>query len=396
MAGGSGMDPISNPYSPGAGKRPPALVGRDGQIDEFDVAVRRLAAGRSDRSQMLTGLRGAGKTVLLREFRDVAARHSWATQSLEAGEDSLFVRQIAAAVQGALLDLTPSRRLSQMASRVLGVLKSFHLSWEIPEAGTVTLGVDPVDGRADSRILERDLTDLLREVAQHAKDQNKGVVITVDEIQHLPMQHLRPLIVGLHEISQLGLPLLVVGAGLPSVLGLLGEARTYAERLFGFVEINSLGDDAAAQALVEPASAEGVSWDDRAIEEALLLTQGYPYFLQEFGKQAWRIAEGPDRITRQAALGAIPLVRAELDSVFFRVRMDRTTDTQRAYLAAMAEMGPGPHRSGDVAAALGKKTTQVGPVRHSLIQRGLCYSPRHDVIAFTVPMFDEFIRRHVS
>ena len=389
------MDPISNPYSPGAGKRPPALVGRDEQIEAFDVAVRRLSVGRSDRSQMLTGLRGVGKTVLLREFHEIAAGHGWVSQSLEAGEDSPFVRQIAAAAQGALLDLTPGRRLSQMASRVLGVLKSFQLSWDIPEAGTMTLGVDPVDGRADSRILQRDLTDLLREVAKHARERDKGVVITIDEIQHLPKQHLRPLIVGLHEISQADLPLLVVGAGLPSILGLLGEARTYAERLFTFVDVNRLDDESGSRALAEPAAAEGVSWGDGAIEEVLSLTEGYPYFLQEFGRQAWRMAEGPDRISRQDVLDAAPLARAELDAGFFRVRMDRTTDAQRAYLSAMAAMGPGPHRSGDVAQALGKKTTQVGPVRHSLIQRGLCYSPRHDVIAFTVPMFDEFIRRHI-
>ncbi len=389
------MDPISNPYSPGAGKRPPALAGRDDQIAAFDVAVRRLAVGRSDRSQMLTGLRGVGKTVLLREYRDIAAGHGWVSQSLEASDDSPFVRQIAAVAQGALLDLTPGRRLSQIASRVLGVLRSFQLSWDIPDAGTLTLGVDPVDGQADSRILQRDLTDLLREVAQHAKDRNKGVVVTIDEIQYLSKQHLRPLIVGLHEISQADLPLLVVGAGLPSILGLLGEARTYAERLFSFVNINSLDDAAAARALAEPAAAEGVSWDDGALEEALSLTKGYPYFLQEFGRQAWRMAEGPNRISRQDVLDAAPLAQAELDAGFFRVRMDRATDAQRSYLSAMAAMGPGPHRSGDVAEALGKKTTQVGPVRHSLIQRGLCYSPRHDVIAFTVPMFDEFVRRHI-
>lgn len=390
------MDPITNPYSPGAGKRPPALVGRDAHLAAFDVAVRRLTVGRADRSQMLTGLRGVGKTVLLREFCEIAAGHGWVSQSLEAGEDSPFVRQIAACVQGALLDLTPGRRLSQMAARVLGVLKSFQLSWDIPEAGTLTLGVDPVAGRADSRILQRDLTDLLREVAQHASDRDKGVVITIDELQHLPKQHLRPLIVGLHEISQADLPLLLVGAGLPSVLGLLGEARTYAERLFSFMDIDSLDDEAAARGLVEPAEAESVSWDDGALEEALSLTRGYPYFLQEFGRQAWRMAAGPYRITRQDVLDATPLALAELDAGFFRVRMDRTTDAERAYLSAMAAMGPGPHRSGDVAKALGKKTTQVGPVRHSLIQRGLCYSPRHDIIAFTVPMFDEFVRRHIA
>lgn len=390
------MDPVTNPYSPGAGMPPPALVGRDREIAAFDVAVQRLSAGRPDRSQMLTGLRGVGKTVLLREFRDIAEGHGWACQRLEVGEDDRFVHQMAAAVHGALLDLTPSRRLSQMASQAFGVLKSFQLSWDVPEVGALTVGVDPVGGRADSRLLERDLVDLLSEVARQAKDRQKGVAITIDEIQHLPTQHLRPLIIGLHRISEMGLPLLVVGAGLPSILGMLGEARTYAERLFSFFDVNSLNEESAARALAEPATAAGVTWDPVAITEAVAFTRGYPYFLQEFGRQAWRMAEGPDRITRQDVLGAAPVARAELDSGFFRVRMDRTTDAQRAYLRAMAAMGPGPHRSGAVAEALGKKTTQVGAVRHSLIQRGLCYSPRHDVIAFTVPMFDEFVQRHLD
>ena len=360
------------------------------------MAVQRLALGRSDRSQILTGLRGVGKTVLLREFRNIAAGHGWVCQSLEAGESSRFMHQIAAAAHGALLDLTPSRRLLQVASQALGVLKSFQVSWNLPEAGTLTVGVEPVAGHADSRILQRDLADLLRELAQYAGDRAKGIVLTIDEIQHLPKRHLRPLVIGLHEISQMNLPLLVVGAGLPSILGMLGEARTYAERLFGFVEINSLDAEAAGRALTEPAAAEGVVWDEAAVGEVLLRTKGYPYFLQEFGRQAWHMAEGPGRITRQDVLDAAPVARAELVAGFFRVRMDRATDSQRAYLSAMAAMGPGPHRSGDVAEALGKRTTQVGPVRHSLVERGLCYSPRHNVIAFTVPMFDEFIRRHIS
>ena len=388
------MDPIANPYSPGAGQSPPALVGRDDQLEAFDVAVQRLALGRPDRSQMLTGLRGVGKTVLLREFRDIAARHGWACRSIEADEDHIFVHQIAAAVQDAVLDLTPSRRIPQAAARVLGVLKSFQVSWSLPDSGSITLGVDPVGGRGDSGILQRDLADLLREVALHARDRGKGVVLTIDEIQHLPKEHLRPLIIGLHEISQLTLPLLVAGAGLPSLLGLLGEARTYAERLFGFAEIDSLTPSSSARALRDPAETEGVAWADEAIDEVLTLTKGYPYFLQEFGKQAWRLAEGPDLITRRDVLDAAPVAQAELNAGFFRVRMDRATDAQRAYLAAMAAMGPGPHRSGRVAKALGKRSTQVGPVRQSLIKRGLCYSPRHDVIAFTVPMFDDFILRH--
>ncbi|MDE0668394.1 MAG: ATP-binding protein [bacterium] len=390
------MDPVANPYSPGAGKRPPALVGREAEIAAFDVAVRRLALGRSDRSQVLTGLRGVGKTVLLREFRDIAAGHGWACQHIEIGEGDNFVAQIAAAARGALLDLSPTRRLAQAASRVLGILKSFQLSWDIPAAGTLTLKVDPVSGSADSGILQRDLTDLLRAVAEHAGERDKGVVLTIDEIQHLPRDHLRPLVIALHEVGQAELPLLVAGAGLPSILGLLGEARTYAERLFGFVEINSLDEEAAGRALAEPAAAESVTWDDAALEEVLRRTAGYPYVLQEFGRQVWRMAEGPDRISRGDVLEAAPIAIAELDAGFFRVRMDRTTDTQRAYLSAMAAMGPGPYRSGDIAKALGRKTTQLAPVRQALIARGLCYSPRHDVLAFTVPAFDDFIRRRIT
>lgn len=358
--------------------------------------MRRLALGRSDRSQVLTGLRGVGKTVLLREFRDLAAGHGWVCQHVEIGEGDNFVPQIAAAARNALLDLSPGRRLVQAASRVLGVLKSFQLSWDVPAAGSLTLTVDPISGRADSGILQRDLTDLLRAVAEHAVEREKGVVLTIDEIQNLQRDHLRPLVMALHEISQTDLPLLVVAAGLPSILGLLGEARTYAERLFGFVEINSLNDTAAARALAEPAAAEGVTWDGAALEEALRRTAGYPYFLQEFGRQVWRMTEGPDRITREDVLDAAPVAMAELDAGFFRVRMDRTTDAQRAYLSAMAAMGPGPHRSGEIARALGRSTTQLAPVRQALIARGLCYSPRHDVLAFTVPMFDRFIRRHIG
>lgn len=360
------------------------------------MAVRRLALGRSDRSRVLTGLRGVGKTVLLREFRDIAASHGWVCQHIEIGEGDNFVAQVAAAARGALLDLSPTRRLAQAASRVLGVLKSFQLSWDLPASGTLTLKVDPVGGSADSGILQRDLADLLRAVAEHAVERDKGVVVTIDELQNLPRDHLRPLVMALHEISQADLPLLVAGAGLPSILGLLGEARPYAERLFGFVEINSLDGAAAARALAEPAAAEGVTWDDSALDEAVGRTAGYPYFLQEFGRQVWRAAEGPDRITRSDVLEAAPVAMAELDAGFFRVRMDRTTDAQRAYLSAMATMGPGPHRSGDIARALGRKTTQLAPVRQALIAQGLCYSPRHDVLAFTVPMFDNYIRRHIA
>ena len=315
-------DAMINPYNPGAGSPPPALVGRDTELHDFEVAARRLRNGRSDRSQMLIGLRGVGKTVLLREFAQIAMRHGWTCRHLECVEGTDLVQAAAQLVRTTILDLSAGGRLAGWSARALGVLKSFQLTWEIPGAGSVVLGRDagPVAGRADSGDLSHDLTDLLRAVGQLAREQDTGVLFTIDEIQHLPPARLTPLLVGLHEISQLQLPLLIAGAGLPSARGLLSEARTYSERLFTFVSMDSLSRDAAAEALVRPAEAEGVRWEKAALGEVLDATRGYPYFLQEFGKQAWRVAEGPDRITRGDVLRAAPLVTDELDEGFFSVR----------------------------------------------------------------------------
>lgn len=392
------LDPVNNPYSPGAGSPPPALVGRDAERENFDVATQRLLRGRPDRSQLLVGLRGVGKTVLLREFGRIAQGHGWRCHHLECVEETDFVHSAAQLARAAILELSAGARLSEFASRALGVLKAFQLTWEIPGGGTAAMGLDcdPVAGRADSGDLDRDLPDLLREVGHLAQSKDTGVLFIIDEIQYIPASRLRPLLLGLHEISQLQLPLLVAGAGLPSIHGLLGEARTYAERLFTFVSMNSLSREAASDALVQPAAEQGVLWEEAALDEVFEATQGYPYFLQEHGKQAWRLAAGSDRITREDVLTAKPHVTEELDGGFFRVRVERTTKTEREYLRAMASLGRGPYRSSDVARKLHKSTQQVSAFRDSLIKRGLCFAPEHDVINFTVPMFDGFVRRSLT
>ena len=387
------MDPVRNPYSPGAGSPPPALVGRDAQLDAFDIAVQRLGIGRAAKSQMLTGLRGVGKTVLLREFGRTAETHGWTHVPTEATEDQRFVESMAALVRKALLRLSAGRRAAERARRALGILRSFLVRWNLPDGSELALGFDPVPGFADSGALDDDLAGLFAALGDLARAQHTGILFTVDEVQYLSRDELAALIVGLHRVSQEQLPFMVAGAGLPSLPALAGEAKSYAERLFNFPVIDSLPPGEASEALSAPAAEEGVRWQPDALERIVDLTDGYPYFLQEFGKQAWDVAAGPDRITIADVEASVPLAVDELDSGFFRARIGRTTDAERAYLTAMASLGPGPHGSGKVAAALGKTTTQVGPHRDALIKRGLCYSPRHGIIDFTVPMFDQFIRR---
>jgi hypothetical protein len=387
------MDPVRNPYSPGAGSPPPALVGRTSELEAFDIAVQRLAIGRSAKSLMLIGLRGVGKTVLLMEFGKIARGRGWIHQQIEATEDIRFPEAMAMLVRKALLRLSASERMADRARRAFGVLKSFQVRWGLPAGADVTFGIDPTLGVADSGVLDDDLAELFLEVGEIARDQGTGVLFTVDEIQYLSREHLGALIVGLHRVSQEQLPFMVVGAGLPSLPALAGEAKSYAERLFAFTDIDSLDPDEARDALSVPAEDEGVRWSPEALVRAVEVTEGYPYFLQEFGKQAWEVAPGSERIDDEDVEAAIPIAIDELDTGFFRVRIDRTSDSERAYMSAMASLGAGPYGSGDVAAAMGKTTTQVGPVRDVLIKRGLCYSPRYGLIDFTVPMFDEFVRR---
>lgn len=390
------MDPASNPYSPGAGARPPALVGRDDELNQFEIAIRRLAAGLYDRSVLLSGLRGVGKTVLLNEFCSIAQRQAWMFQQIEATKELDLSRIMADRIRIVLLQLSAGHRLAERARRALGVLKSFKIRWNLPEGGDVELGIEPIAGRADTGILQEDLADLFIEVGEYASEQEVGILITIDEAQYLGRDQLGTLVMGLHKVSQRQLPFIVVPAGLPSLPALAGEARSYAERLFTFVKINSLQPEEAAAALTVPAKAHGVRWHTDALDRIVDETAGYPYFLQEFGKHAWNFARGPHQITLDDIKHAIPFAVEMLDTGFFSVRFDRTTETERAYLAAMAHLGAGPHASGAVASTMGRTTPQVSPHRNSLIAKGLCHAPSHGQIAFTVPMFDQFVRRRMS
>ncbi len=345
---------------------------------------------------MLTGLRGVGKTVLLREFGMIGQGRDWAHLHLEASEDDRFLDSAATLARKSMLQLSRRLEFSDRVRRALGILRSFQLRWNVPDAGSVDLRVDPIPGYADSGALEDDLSDLLAEVGQLAATQRTGVLFTIDEIQYLSRDHLAALIVALHRISQEQLPLMLAGAGLPSLPALAGEAKSYAERLFTYNVIDKLSPEEAETALAAPARREGVEWDVGALELVVKRSEGYPYFLQEFGKQAWDAAQSDAVISRQDVETAIPIAVDELDSGFFAVRFNRTTPAERDYLSAMASLGGGPYQSGDVARSIGKTTSQVGPVRDSLIKRGLCYSSGYGVIDFTVPMFDQFLRRQLA
>lgn len=385
------MDRVRNPYSPGAGTPPPALVGRGKQIEDMDVALQRRLLGKPAKSVMLTGLRGVGKTVLLNEFAKTAMHRGYLHEHIEADESINFPAAVASTMRRILLRLRATQRFGERVQRALGILKAFSI--KIPNGPEISLDIAAVPGPADSGDLASDLAGLLCEVGETAKAAGTGVFITIDEIQYLAPEALSALMVGLHRVAQISLPLVIAGAGLPSLPGLLGEAKSYAERMFDFPETGSLAPSDAIEAIVVPARGEGVQWDQDAVDRVVELTSGYPYFLQEFGKQAWDLAPGPIHITKADVEVSVPITLEALDAGFFRVRIDKTTPSERAYLRAMAEIGPGPHQSSDVAAAMKKSTRQLGTVRDALIKRGLCYAPRWGEIAFTVPMFDGFMRR---
>ncbi len=385
------MDPVRNPYSPGAGTRPPALVGREQEIEAMDIALQRLLRGRDGRSEMLTGLRGVGKTVLLNEFEHLADARGYFHEHIEVSEDGDLPPRLAAAFRRVLLSMDAKRRIGERVHRALGILKAFSI--KLPNGPELSIDVDAVHGPADSGDLATDLAGLFVELGEVARDHRTGVLLTIDELHYVRLPVLEALVMGLHRATQLALPITVAGAGLPSLAALTGEAKSYAERIFTFPVIDSLDPAQAMEALVVPAADEEVRWAPDALDRLLAVTRGYPYFLQEFGKQAWDVSDGPDLITPDDVERCIPVATAELDDGFFRVRTGRTSDPERAYLRAMAELGPGPVRSVQVAGLLGKKATALGPTRDGLLKKALCYSPRWGEIDFTVPMFGEFMKR---
>ncbi len=387
------MDPLRNPYRPGGGRRPPALVGRDGEIRDFEIALQRFEIGDDDRSQLLYGLRGVGKTVLLGEFQRIAEARNWPCHSIEISERVDFAKEIANLARKALLQLSAREKLSDLVRRGLSVLRSFQIRYQLPEGPEVAFGLEPALGVADYGSLHGDISDLLVAVGRAAQPRGSGAVFTVDEFQFLPAEEMEALIVALHRISQQGLPVLFVGAGLPSLPGKMGDARSYAERLFEFRRINSLGPDEARLALARPATERGVRWTEAALDAVVRRTRGYPYFLQAFGRHCWRAAPGPTEITEEDVARATRDAFGSLDEGFFQVRYDRATPAGHRYLEAMAALGSGPCLSRDVAARLKRRPNQVSAQRDALIRLGLCYAPRHGEIAFTVPLFDEFVRR---
>jgi hypothetical protein len=390
------VDPRNNPYTPNAGARPPVLVGRDDQLANFDLLLSRLTEGYTEQSMIITGLRGVGKTVLLNEFRARADGSNWAVVELEVSkhDDDAFRAVIARETRRALFAIAPSARWRDRARRAAGVLKSFTLN--LSEMGGIAAGlnVDALEGLGDSGMLESDLSDVFLALAEAAQDHETGVVFLFDEMQFLSPKQLEALIASLHRIVQRSLPITMVGAGLPQLPELAGEAKSYAERLFKFPAIGTLSCPEAATALTEPAEEKSVHYDDEAVRFVFSYTEGYPYFLQEFGKAVWDLAEGPT-ITVADAEAALAVVEDKLDSSFFRVRLDRTTDLERAYLRAMAQLGSGPQPAGDVAALLERTSQQCGPTRARLIEKGLLYTPSYGNAAFSVPQFDRFLKRAI-
>ena len=387
------MDPRKNPYSPGAGTKPPALVGRDEQIEAFDILLERLERGYTAQSEIITGLRGVGKTVLLDVFRDTAEGRDWATVEWEVEKNAPFASKMAAQVRRALLQLAPKARWTERALRAAAVLKSFTLTFS-PDGGmTAGLDVDALAGAADSGALSEDLSDLFVAVGDAAAEHGVGVVFLLDEIQFLKPADLEALIVALHKGSRRSLPITLVGAGLPQIPRLAGEAKSYSERLFRFVTIGRLDPATDARdALILPARDLGVEIEPAAVDLVVEYTQGYPYFLQEYGRIIWdETSASPVGLGEVAAL--LPLIEAKLDESFFRVRAERTTELELRYLYAMARLGPEAHRASEVARGIGRTVEQAGPIRSRLIDKGLLYTPGHGLAAFTVPQFDRYMLR---
>ena len=387
------MDPNANPFNPGAGTPPPELVGRDPLLQQTDIVFERIKRGRSERSLLFVGLRGVGKTVLLREVRRRALAKNYAVEMIEAQEEQTIALLLLPALRRLLLELDTTKKAIASVKRGLRVLRSFLGTVKVAASHVeLTLGIDPEAGRADSGDLESDLTDMLIALGEAARDAGRPIALLIDELQYLPRSDLAALIRSLHAVAQEGLPLVLFGAGLPQLFSQVGEAKSYAERLFRFSEIDRLSHPDSNEAIRSPVLQEGVSVTDDALEEFYKQTQGYPYFLQEWGYRAWNLApkDGIDmKVAREATRQAVK----ELDQQFFRVRFDRVTPGEREYMRALAELGEGVHRSGEVAEVIGKTASQLGPVRDALIRKGMVYSPAHGDIAFSVPLFDQFMKR---
>lgn len=388
------MDPFNNPFAPGAGSRPPELAGRDEILNAALTACGRTLRGRGARPIMMLGLRGTGKTVLLNEIGRRVQERGFLVSKIESPEDGALASLICPIIQKVLRSLSTSENAKSLAKSGLKALRRFAAAFRIDAAG-IEISVEPPIGEADSGELELDLPDLFEAVGKAAKAAGKGWLLLIDEIQYLSEKDLSALIVALHQMSQLELPVMFVGAGLPHVTKLAGDAKSYAERLFRYCDVGPLMPPDIVDAIAKPLEAEGASIEDSALSEMVEKTHGYPFFLQEWASFAWDLAEGP-RITHDDVRAAYRETLRELDSGFFRVRLDRLTPQEIEFVEAMAKLGKGPYRVGDIARAMGKTTAAVGALKMRIAEKGMIYSPKHGFTAFTVPLFDEFVLRHAG
>lgn len=387
------MDPVLNPYSPGAGSPPPELAGRDEVRNTVRIALERIRMGRSAKSVLLIGLRGVGKTVLLDRMREDAERAGIHTLRVEAPESRSLPGMLLPQLRSALIRLSRSAQAKDYATRALralaGFAKGLKFKYQDIEVG---LDFEPEPGLADNGNLEHDLQDLITTAGESARAAETVLAMFIDELQYVAEPELAALITALHRATQQRLPVTLVGAGLPQLPGRMGEAKSYAERLFEFPEIGPLAPSDATAALCKPAIEMKVEFHEQAVTKIIEETQGYPYFLQEWGKHAWDVAERSPIGLSDVEVASRSAIAA-LDESFFRVRFDRLTPSEKKYLRAMSELGPGPHRSGDIAGVLKRKVESVAFIRNALIGKGMIWSPSHGDTAFTVPLFDEFMKR---
>jgi len=391
------MDPVRNPYAPGAGQRPPELAGRDKQLQAFDIVLERVARGRPERSVMLTGLRGVGKTVLLNQLRSAAVSRGWGTGKIEARPDQELRRPLSSALHMATRAVAMSHRNPERVDDFLGILKAFALRATadkgMRDRWQPGIDVPAVAGRADSGDIEIDLVELLKEAAALAADINVGMAIFIDEMQDLGPADISAICGACHELSQDAAPLIVVGAGLPHLPAVLSASKSYSERLFSYHRIDRLDRASADQALLAPAEREEVEFTQDALEALYRKADGYPYFVQAYGKATWdQTPESP--ITAEDVEVAAPAAEEELAVGFFGSRYERATPAEREYMRAMADLSgdDGPVATSAVAAELGRKPASLSPARDGLIKKGLIYSAERGTIGFTVPHFGRYLR----
>lgn len=387
------MDILHNPFSPGAGTPPPELAGRSAILNQALLTLARVKRGRAEKSILLIGLRGTGKTVLLHQISAIAEKEKYQAVMIEAHEKKSLPALLLPELRRVLFSLDTGKMLSEKVKKALRVLKSFISNVKVTvNEVDFGVGIESEKGTADSGDLESDLAQVFIALGEAAQDRDTAVAIIIDELQYLSEEELSSLIMAIHKISQKSLPVVVFGAGLPQLVGKAGRAKSYAERLFDYPEIGPLKKEDAKAALQVPVQKEGVSFAENALDEIIRVTEGYPYFLQEWGYQAWNIAK-QSPIDIDVAKRATDASIQRLDQNFFRVRFDRLTPREKEYLRALAELGSDPQRSGDVAEELGLDVKNAAPLRNNLIKKGMIYSPKHGDTAFTVPLFEGFMKR---